>query len=130
MRFFKSFQFSFKAVALAFAILLTTGLGSLGIVWLRVEISQVAADSGNLEKEISDKSRELRSMTEKRAKALNPVALKTLVNGRLRKPDATRVIFVQPDEFQRRQSLPLPSLHGSTRTKPIYAGRSTPLLAQ
>jgi hypothetical protein len=117
MRFFKSSQFSFKAVALAFSILLTTGLGSLAIVWLRVEISQAAADSGKLEKEIYDKSRKLRNMTEKRAKALHPVALKTLVDGRLQKPETARVLFVQPDDFQRRQSLPLPK-----RKSHIYAG--------
>ena len=120
MRFFKSSQFSFKAVALAFSILITIGLGSLGIVWMRVEISQAAADSGQLEKEISDKTRELLSLNEKRAKALLPVSLKTLVNGRLRQP----VIFVQPVELESRQSLP-PAV---PTTNPIYAGQSTPSL--
>jgi len=124
MRFFKSSQFSFKAVALAFSILITIGLGSLGIVWMRVEISQAAADSGQLEKEISDKTRELLSLNEKRAKALLPVSLKTLVNGRLRQPDPSNVIFVQPVELESRQSLP-PAV---PTTNPIYAGQSTPSL--
>lgn len=107
MKLLKSFHIPSKALVLGGALLTTIGLGSLGIVWLRLEISSVAEDSRKLEKEVTDNARELRGLNTKRAKALNPASLKSLVSNRLSKPDSSRVIFVQRQDLQRRQSIPL-----------------------
>ena len=110
MKSLKSQRVSAKALVLGGALLTTIGLGSLGIVWLRVEISSAAVDARKLEKQVSENARELRGLNEKRAKALNPASLKALVAGRLAKPNPSRVFFVDRTELQRRQSLPPPIL--------------------
>ena len=90
------------------ALLTTIALGSLGIVWLRVEISRTAEDSRKLEKQVAENARELRGLNAKRAKELNPSSLKALVGNRLSKPNPSRVFFVKDADLQLRQSLPPP----------------------
>ena len=107
MKLLKSLRVQSKTLIFSGALLTTIGLGSLGIVWLRLEISSVAEDSQKLEKEVSDHARELRGLNTKQAKVLNPASLKSLVSGRLAKPNPSSVIFVQPHDLQRRQNLPL-----------------------
>jgi hypothetical protein len=108
MRLLKPFRMPMRSLFIGAALLITVGLGSLGIVWLRLEISQVANDSRRLEKKVSDSARELRGFNAKRAKALTPSSLKSLVAGRLAKPSPSSVFFVNSTEFQRRQNLPPP----------------------
>ena len=104
---FNWFRRASKLLIVGSAMLATIGFGSLGIVWLRVEISRTAEDSRNLEKEVSDKARELRSLNTKRAKWLNPASLKALAAGRLVKPGIKQQIFVNSIDFERMQQLPL-----------------------
>jgi len=106
----KKRRISAKTLVLGGALLTTIGLGALGIVWLRVEISSAALEARKLEKQVSESARELRGLNEKRAKALNPASLKALVAGRLAKPNPSLVYFVDRTELQRRQSLPPPTL--------------------
>ncbi|MBG29162.1 MAG: hypothetical protein CMI31_04065 [Opitutae bacterium] len=108
MKFFQSIKSSSKFLLTGIALLTTIAAGSLGIVWLRVEISRTAEDSRKLEKEVAENARELRGLNAKRAKELNPSSLKALVGNRLSKPKPSRVFFVKDAEFQRRQSLTLP----------------------
>ena len=110
MKSFPLFRISPKGLVVGCSMLATIGLGSLGIVWLRVEISRAAEDARKFEKEVSEDARELRGLNEKKAKALNPGSLKALAAGRLAKLDSSQVIFVDPAEMQRRQTLPPPIL--------------------
>jgi len=96
------------SLVVGITLLVTTGLGSLGVVWLRVEISRVAEDSRKLEKQVTENARELRSLSAKRAKALNPSSLKRLVSGRLSKPPSNHVVFVHQEDLERRQLIPSP----------------------
>ena len=126
MKIFNWFRRASKLLIVGSAMLATIGFGSLGIVWLRVEISRTAEDSRNLEKEVSDKARELRSLNAKRAKWLNPASLKALAVGRLVKPDAKQQIFVKSSDFERKQLQPLhPHFHH--RRPALLPRRNLPL---
>ena len=106
MKFFNSIKSSSRFLLMGIALLTTIALGSLGIVWLRVEISRTAEDSRKLEKQVAENARELRGLNAKRAKELNPSSLKALVGNRLSKPNPSRVFFVKDSDLQRSQSLP------------------------
>jgi len=125
VKFFQSIKSSSKFLLTGIALLATVAAGSLGIVWLRVEISRTAEASRKLEKEVAENARELRGLNAKRARELNPTSLKALVGNRLDKPKPSRVFFVQDAEFQRRQSLSLP--HHFRQTKKA-TGNSQPLV--
>ena len=111
MKIFNWFRMASRLLIVGSTMVATIGFGSLGIVWLRVEISRTAEDSRNLEKEVSDRTRELDSLNAKRAKWLNPASLRALTAGRLVKPDANQEIFVKSIDFERKQLLPLPPFH-------------------
>ena len=124
MKFFNSIKSSSRFLLTGIALLTTIALGSLGIVWLRVEISRTAEDSRKLEKQVAENARELRGLNAIRAKELNPTSLKTLVDNRLSKPDPSRVFFVKDSDLQRRQSLPPPhflrrSKRATTTSQPL-----------
>ena len=108
MKLFQSLKRSSRFLLLAACFITIISTGSLGIVWFRVEISRIAEDSRKLERDVADYARELRGLNAKRAKALNPSSLKMLVSNRLGKP--SRVVFVNGNEFERRQSFPPPQL--------------------
>ena len=67
-----SFQMSPKGIIFGCVLLTTIGLGSLGIVWLRVEISSASKEARQLEKQVSENARELRGLEEKVAKLSTP----------------------------------------------------------
>lgn len=106
----KPFNTSSWALVLGATLIATTGLGALGIVWTRVEISKIAESSRNLERDVNENARKLRALNTKRAKTLNPASLKSLVEGRLIKPARSKVIFVRVDDLQKRQEWPLSQL--------------------
>ena len=125
MKYFQSIKSSSKFLLIGIALLTTIAAGSLGIVWLRVEISRTAEASRKLEKEVAENARELRGLNAKRARELNPSSLKALVGNRLDKPKPSRVFFVKDAEFQRRQYLSLPR---NLRQTKISSGNSQPLV--
>ena len=84
MKSFPLFRISPKGLVVGCSMLATIGFGSLGIVWLRVEISRASEDARKLEKQVSEDARELRGLNEKKAKALNPGSLKALTAGALK----------------------------------------------
>ena len=125
MKYFLSIKSSSKFLLVGIALLTTIATGSLGIVWLRVEISRTAEASRKLEKQVAENARELRGLNAKRARELNPSSLKALVGKRLDKPKPSRVFFVKDTEFQRRQSLSLPR---NLRQRKIASGNSQRLV--
>ena len=82
--------------------LLLSGLGALGIVWLRMEISEVAAVCGQLEDDRERVNRRLRDLRGQRSAAMRPTRIAQLVQGRLEMPPPSRQLYVTPEDLRRR----------------------------
>ena len=82
--------------------LLLSGLGALGIVWLRMEISEVAAVCGQLEDDRERVNRRLRDLRGQRSAAMRPTKIAQLVQGRLEMPPPSRQLYVTPEDFRTR----------------------------
>jgi len=75
-------------IIIALALLLFFGGGALSIVWLRMEISSVARNCGQLEGEMEIVGREVAQLRGQRSKSLRPSSLAVMVEGRLLMPPA------------------------------------------
>jgi hypothetical protein len=87
-------------------VLLTVlgGGGAIGIVWLRMDISDVAARCGVLEDEREVLSREVQELRGQRSWALRPSTLASMVEGRLFMPSSSQTIHVSRDDMARKLS--------------------------
>ena len=84
--------------------LLVVGVFSLGVVWLRMEISEVAKLCGKLEDERERVNRRLRDLRGQRSAAMRPTRLAHMVAGRLEKPPPAKQLYVTPEDMRRRLS--------------------------
>ncbi len=76
------------------AVLLFFGSGALSIVWLRMEISSVAKNCGQLEGEMEIVGREVNQLRGQRAKSLRPSSLAIMVEERLFMPPAINTYHI------------------------------------
>ena len=88
--------------AVGLSTLLLSGLGALGIVWLRMEISEVAAACGQLEDDREKVNRRLRDLRGQRSAAMRPTRIAQLVQGRLEMPPPSKQFYVTPEDMRRR----------------------------
>tara|TARA_B100000963_G_scaffold292730_1_gene262993 strand:- start:158 stop:523 length:366 start_codon:yes stop_codon:yes gene_type:complete len=79
---------------IALALLFFFGGGALSIVWLRMEISSVARNCGQLEGEMEIVGREVAQLRGQRAKSLRPSSLAVMVEGRLLMPPAKNTYHI------------------------------------
>ena len=103
------------------ASLLVIGMAALAIVWVRMDISRVASETGRLEGETEDLNRELRELRGRRSTAMRPAVLANLMAGRLAMPVSERRLFVTEEELRRRTAGPPPPADG-IGGKRVYAG--------
>lgn len=82
-------------------ILLTVigGGGAIGIVWLRMDISDVAAKCGVLEDEREVLSREVQELRGQRSWALRPSTLASMVEGRLSMPAPRQTFHISESDM-------------------------------
>ncbi len=95
-------RFGRLGVMLGFACLGLFGTGALGIVWIRMEISEVANSCGQLEDEREIVNRRVRDLRGRRAAAMRPMRLAQLVSGRLEMPPSTLRFHVTKEDMRRR----------------------------
>ena len=75
------------------------GVGSIGMVWMRLEISGIAAACRVLEDEREVLLREVQELRGQRSWAMRPSVLASLVEGRLLMPTPERTIHVSKREL-------------------------------
>ena len=82
-------------------VLLTVigGGGAIGIVWLRMDISDVAAKCGVLEDEREVLSREVQELRGQRSWVLRPSTLASMVEGRLSMPAPRQTFHVSESDM-------------------------------
>ena len=93
----------FGAVVSLFS-LAVFGFCSLGIVWLRMEISENASTCGLLEDEREKVNRRLRALRGQRSASMRPTRLAALVKGRLSMPGVSSQFYITEGEMKKRLS--------------------------
>ena len=83
------------AITLVVLMTIFGGACAIGIVWLRMDISDVAAKCGVLEDEREVLSREVQELRGQRSWALRPSTLASMVEGRLAMRDPGKLIMYQ-----------------------------------
>ncbi len=78
------------------------GAGSIGLVWLRMEISSVARECGDLEDELEIVAREVHELRAQYSRAMRPAALASMVQGRLHMPKRQNTYHVSAEDMKRR----------------------------
>ena len=86
-------------------LLLFFGGGALSIVWLRMEISSVAKNCGQLEGEMEIVGREVYELRGQRSKSLRPSSLAVMVAGRLSMPLGKNTYHISESDMKRRMNL-------------------------
>ena len=82
------------------------GLGALGIVWMRMEISKVAKHCRILEDRREVLSREVQDLRGDKSRSMRPSTLAAMVSGRLNMPSAKQTIHVSQSDVTRRLGSP------------------------
>ncbi len=95
-------RFGRLGATLGFVCLGLFGSGALGVVWIRMEISEVASSCGRLEDEREIVNRRVRDLRGRRAGAMRPMRLAQLVSGRLEMPPSSHRFHVTKEEMRRR----------------------------
>ena len=83
----------FGAVVSLFSLAIF-GFCSLGVVWLRMEISENASSCGLLEDEREKVNRRLRALRGQRSASMRPTRLVALVEGRLSMPPVSNQFYI------------------------------------
>jgi hypothetical protein len=91
---FKTKNLNRYIFVLGSALLLFFGGGALSIVWLRMEISTVAKNCGQLEGEMEIVGREVNQLRGQRSKSLRPSSLAIMIEGRLSMPIAQNTFHI------------------------------------
>jgi hypothetical protein len=107
----------FGAVVSLFS-LAVFGFFSLGIVWLRMEISEDASTCGRLEDEREKVNRRLRALRGQKSASMRPTRLAGLVKGRLLMPPVSNQFYITRGDMNRRLS-PNDSSIASPRSKTL-----------
>ena len=100
----KDRRFTRFGVAVSLFTLAVFGSFSLGIVWLRMEISENASTCGLLEDEREKVNRRLRALRGQRSASMRPTRLAALVKGRLSMPPVSSQFYITEGEMKRRLS--------------------------
>ena len=92
--------------AISLLVLLTIfgGACAIGIVWLRMDISDVAARCGVLEDEREVLSREVQELRGQRSWALRPSTLASMLEGRLSMPGPRETYHISESDMKKRLS--------------------------
>ena len=90
----KSKNFNQSIFFLGALFLLFFGGGALAIVWLRMEITSVAKNCGQLEGEMEIVGREVNQLRGQRSNSLRPASLAIMVEGRLSMPIAKNTFHI------------------------------------
>ena len=90
------------AISLVVLITIFGGACAIGIVWLRMDISDVAARCGVLEDEREVLSREVQELRGQRSWALRPSTLASMVEGRLSMPGPRQTYHVSESDMKKR----------------------------
>lgn len=90
------------AISLVILITILGGTCAIGIVWLRMDISEVAARCGVLEDEREVLSREVQELRGQRSWALRPSTLASMVEGRLSMPGPRQTYHVSESDMKKR----------------------------
>ncbi len=85
-----------------FVLLIFFGGGALTIVWLRMEISEVAKNCGKLEGEMEIVGREVYELRGQKSKSLRPSSLAIMVMDRLEMPAASRTHHISKKDLENR----------------------------
>ena len=93
----------FGAVVSLFSLAIF-GFCSLGVVWLRMEISENASTCGLLEDERENVNRRLRALRGQRSASMRPTRLVALVEGRLSMPPVSNQFYITKGEMKIRLS--------------------------
>ena len=100
----KDRRFTRFGVAVSLFTLAVFGIFSLGIVWLRMEISENASTCGLLEDEREKVNRRLRALRGQRSASMRPTRLAALVKGRLSMPLVSNQFYISAGEMKKRLS--------------------------
>ena len=100
----KDKRFTRFGVALSLLSLVVFGFFSLGIVWLRMEISENASTCGLLEDEREKVNRRLRALRGQRSASMRPTRLAALVKGRLSMPTVSNQFYITKADMEKRLS--------------------------
>ena len=114
----KDRRFTRFGVAVSLFTLAVFGSFSLGIVWLRMEISENASTCGLLEDEREKVNRRLRALRGQRSASMRPTRLAALVKGRLSMPLVSNQFYISAGEMKKRLS-PDDSSISSPRSKTL-----------
>ena len=90
------------SITLVVLITIFGGASAIGIVWLRMGISDVALRCGVLEDEREVLSREVQELRGQRSWSLRPSTLASMVEGRLAMPGADQTYHVSESDMTRR----------------------------
>tara|TARA_E500000331_G_scaffold312345_1_gene320264 strand:- start:17 stop:391 length:375 start_codon:yes stop_codon:yes gene_type:complete len=100
----KDRRFTRLGVAVSLFTLAVFGVFSLGIVSLRMEISENASTCGLLEDEREKVNRRLRALRGQRSASMRPTRLAALVKGRLSMPGVSSQFYITEGEMEKRLS--------------------------
>lgn len=100
----KDRRFTRLGVAVSLFALAVFGVFSLGIVSLRMEISENASTCGLLEDEREKVNRRLRALRGQRSASMRPTRLAALVKGRLSMPGVSSQFYITEGEMEKRLS--------------------------
>lgn len=100
----KDSRFTRLGVAVSLFTLAVFGVFSLGIVWLRMEISENASTCGLLEDEREKVNRRLRALRGQKSASMRPTRLAALVKGRLSMPRVSDQFYITEGEMKKRLS--------------------------
>ena len=114
----KDRRFTRLGVAVSLFTLAVFGVFSLGIVSLRMEISENASTCGLLEDEREKVNRRLRALRGQRSASMRPTRLAALVKGRLSMPLVSNQFYISAGEMKKRLS-PDDSSISSPRSKTL-----------
>ena len=100
----KDRRFTRFGVAVSLFTLAVFGSFSLGIVWLRMEISENASTCGLMEDEREKVNRRLRALRDQKSASMRPTRLAALVKGRLSMPGVSSQFYITEGEMKKRLS--------------------------
>ena len=115
----KTKNFSRYIFVLGSTLLLFFGGGALSIVWLRMEISAVAKNCGQLEGQMEIVGREVNQLRGQKSNSLRPSSLAVMVEGRLSMPVARNTFHISGSDFVDRVGDGEPTLY---RAQGEFAG--------
>ena len=93
-----------RLIIIILCLISVLGTGSIGLVWLRMEISSVAKQCGDLEDELEIIAREVHELRAQKSRAMRPSSLASMVHGRLSMPSSRLTFHVSGEDMSRRLS--------------------------